>query len=271
MANRTWSETDELLLKDKFGSSTRDELTRLLPNYTCSAIKAKATKMNLKKDNPRFHFFENQIIEMINLYSFTQNIDLANRFKCSIHTVENKANQLGLKKDLEFIRRTSRDRFTEDHPARQYHFPKGHAPLNKGKKQTEYMSIEAIERTKQTRFKPGQKIWNVKPIGYERIDENGYVYVKVEEPNVFKMKHRLIWEQHYGQIKKGYNIQFKIGIRTDCNLDNLYIISRSDQLKTENSFIAKYPKEMQLAIQAKGALSRQINKQLKQNENEQEQ
>jgi hypothetical protein len=34
-------------------------------------------------------------------------------------------------------------------------FKKGHVPVNKGKKQTEFMTREAIERTKNTRFKKG--------------------------------------------------------------------------------------------------------------------
>ena len=37
-------------------------------------------------------------------------------------------------------------------------FPKGHVPRNKGKKQTDFMSAEAIERTKATRFQKGQPV-----------------------------------------------------------------------------------------------------------------
>jgi len=269
MGKRSWSEADKLLLQEKYGSSTSEELKELFPNHTYSAIKAKAIILKLKKDTSHFHFSENQISELIDLYPFTSNIDLANRFGCSIHSVENKAHRLGLKKDLEHIRQTSRERFTEDHPARKFHYQKGRTPENKGLKQIEFMSEEAIARSKATRFKKGQLSWNHKPIGSERIDKYGYVSIKVEEPNIFKQKHRVIWEQHHGPIPKGFNIQFKNGIRTDFAIENLYIITRSDQLKTENSLIAKYPKEVQLAIQAKGALNRQINKLLKQTDNEQ--
>ncbi len=40
------------------------------------------------------------------------------------------------------------------HSSKGY-FQKGHTPMNKGLKQSEYMTPGAIERTKATRFKKG--------------------------------------------------------------------------------------------------------------------
>lgn len=53
------------------------------------------------------------------------------------------------------------------------HFEKGHVPANKGKK--------FPGKTNRTSFKKGQRSHNYKPIGYERIDEDGYVLVKVSD------------------------------------------------------------------------------------------
>ncbi|HHT23148.1 MAG TPA: HNH endonuclease [Bacteroidales bacterium] len=146
------------------------------------------------------------------------------------------------------------------HPGRKSWIKKGTVPPNKGKKQIEYMTPEAIERTKATRFKKGQRVWNHKPVGYERVNTSGYTEVKTAEPNKFELKHRVIWRQHYGKIPRGHNVQFRDGNPQNFNIENLYLISRSEQLSKENSIHARYPKDVQLAIQMKGALNRYINK-----------
>ena len=199
--------------------------------------------------------------ELRQLYPTTRTQDLAIKFNCPINKVYQVANDMGLKKDIEWVRENARQNMNRpDHPAKQFHFAKGHRPGNAGKKQTEFMTPEAIARTVATRFKPGLLSWNHKEVGHERIKVDGYIEVKVAEPNKFVMKHRLTWEHHNGKIPQGYNVQFRDGNRTNCDINNLYLISRSEQLKNENSMYARYPKEMQLAIQAKGALNRQINK-----------
>lgn len=137
-------------------------------------------------------------------------------------------------------------------------FLKGNIPPNKGMKQSEYMSEDAIERTKATRFKKGQTPHNYKPIGHERVTKEGYIAVKVKEPNVFKLKQRVVWEQHFGKIPKGYNVQFKDDNRQNLDIDNLYIISRADQMKYQNS-IQNYPEEIRDAILTVGQLKRIIN------------
>ena len=96
--------------------------------------------------------------------------------------------------------------------------------------------------------------------GYERITRDGYIEVKTAEPNVFELKHRLVWIEHNGAIPKGCNIQFKDGNRQNVTIENLYMISRSKQLKNENSMYARYPEDVQYLIKLKGVLSRQINK-----------
>ena len=215
-----------------------------------------------------YYFTPVQLEEIKTLYPVTKAKDLAKQYDCSTRKIYNLAQEFGLKKDKEWIRENARKNFERpDHPAKSFHFPKGHVPENKGKKQTDYMSPESIERTKGTQFKKGQLGWNHKEVGYERINADGYIEVKVSEPRTFKLKQRHVWEMNFGTIPKGHNIQFKDKNSLNCEPENLYMISRRDQLKTENSMYARYPKELQLAIQAKGALNRQINK-LIQQENE---
>lgn len=79
----------------------------------------------------------------------------------------------------------------------------GSIPPNKGKKQTDYMTPEAIARTAKTRFKKGNEPHNTKHDGYERITQDGYIEIRVRK-GVFKLKHRLEWEKVNGPIPDGY-------------------------------------------------------------------
>lgn len=149
-----------------------------------------------------------------------------------------------------------------NHPGRKFLIKKGSIPKNKGKKQAEYMSADAIEKTKATRFSKGHLPHNTRH-DYalsDRKDKTGrvYRYIRIGLAKWIPY-HRYIWEQSNGEIPKGYNVQFKDRNTLNCTVDNLYLISKADQLKNENSLHARYPEEVRKLIQLKGALNRQIN------------
>ena len=104
-------------------------------------------------------------------------------------------------------------------------FKKGHVPANKGKKGIHYAGCE------KSWFKKGHVPKNHKPVGSERIDsKDGYVLIKVAEPNKYVLKHRWIWEQAYGPIPKNHNIIFLDGNKQNICLENLKMVSRREQL-----------------------------------------
>ena len=190
-------------------------------------------------------------------FPFKSSSEIAEQLGCPVYSVNNRAYLLGLKKDPEYLRTLNKRLGESLHESgKAFQYSKGHIPFNKGKK----MSKHVYEKAKDSMFRKGHIPANHKPVGYERITRHGYIEVKESEPNKFVLKHRRIWEQANGLIPVGYNVQFRDGDRQNCSLENLYLISRSEQLKHENSMYARYPKEVQLAIQAKGALQRQINK-----------
>jgi hypothetical protein len=217
--------------------------------------------MRAKKEKKRFRFSPEQLEELKRDYHNTRSADLADRFGCTVHAIYGASLRLGLKKDVEFIRETARNNFGENHPAKRYQIKKGTPPANKGKKQADYMTAGAIERTKATRFKTGHLPHNARPAGFERIDKDGYVLIKVPGRRKLVFKHRYVWEQQNGAIPEGFNIQFKDGDRRNCAIENLYMISRAEQMKEQNSFYVKYPEEVHELIRLKGVLKRQINKQ----------
>ena len=87
-------------------------------------------------------------------------------------------------------------------------FKKGHVPENKGKKGY------CAKGCEKTWFRKGNIPTNHRSVGSERINVYGYVEVKVEEPGKWELKHRVLWENNFGKIKKGKVIIFlKIKIR----------------------------------------------------------
>lgn len=99
-------------------------------------------------------------------------------------------------------------------------FQKGQEPPNKGKKGTCAAGCE------KSWFQKGHMPANYRPIGSERINVDGYVEVKVENPNKWKMKHRIVWESINGDIPKGYIIIFRDNDKTNTSIDNLMLIKR---------------------------------------------
>lgn len=148
-----------------------------------------------------------------------------------------------------------------------HRYQKGCIPANKGKK----MDPDTYTKCAGTMFKKGNMPANHRDVGSERINKDGYIEVKVAEPNKWKAKHRVIWEEANGPVEKGYNVQFKDGNPKNITLENLYLISRAQQLKEQNSLMARYPKEVRDVIHLRGAIKRQMTLYNKRKENHHEQ
>lgn len=101
---------------------------------------------------------------------------------------------------------------------------KGNIPFNKGKKMPE----EIYKRCAGTMFKKGNLPHNHRPVGSERLQADGYWYVKVGEPKKWKLKHHIEWEKYNKPIDTRKEvIIFLDGDRTNCDISNLKKIPRS--------------------------------------------
>lgn len=137
-------------------------------------------------------------------------------------------------------------------------FKAGAAPRNKGKKQVEYMTPEAIALTAKTRFMPGHNPHNHKPVGSTRIDsKDGYLLIKVAEPKDWQHYHRVVWQEANGPIPKGCNVQFKDGNKMNFALENLYMIDKKGNM-LQNSIVNLPPQLKEIVI-----LKKRINLKLK--------
>lgn len=263
MAKRTWTDQEIELLKTQFPEASKDQLKKLFPSKTLTAIYGKAKVVGIRRKIKHYKYTPEIIDDLKKRYPHESAKQLAIKYGFSYSSVLNMAFKLGLKKDPYFIVEHNRKQMLNpNHPARKYCIKKGNIPSNKGKKQSEYMTPEQIKKTVNTQFKKGNRPANYRPIGSERTDKEGYVLIKSRNGlKGWDLKHRVIWEKHYGEIPAGANIQFKDGNKLNCeDINNLYMITKSDQLKYENSLHVRYPEEIKKIIQLKGALRRQINK-----------
>ena len=172
-----------------------------------------------------------------------------------ISSIYCKARTLGIESSREKIQRAGYE-VSKSPSSIASRFPKGHTPVNKGKR----VSPETYAKCQPTMFKKGQTPVNHRDVGSERVNVDGYIEIKVAEPNRWRLKHRVMWEQVNGTIPRGYNVQFKNHNPLDCRIENLYLISKAEQMAKENSFWAKYPKEIQEIIHLKGVVNRAIHK-----------
>lgn len=105
-------------------------------------------------------------------------------------------------------------------------FKKGQAPHNKGKK----MSKEMYEKLRPTMFQKGC-CHNARPVGTERVDRDGYVRIKVAQPNKWELKHVVVWESYYGKVPEGHIVTFLDGNNNNFDIENLALISKAENLQ----------------------------------------
>ena len=82
----------------------------------------------------------------------------------------------------------------------------------------------------KTSFKKGTTPPQYRPVGSERINKEGYLEVKIADPNKWELKHRYIYKKYYGDIPKGHNVIFADTDKTNLNIDNLILVSKSEML-----------------------------------------
>lgn len=122
------------------------------------------------------------------------------------------------------------------------------------------MTPEAIDKTKATRFKKGNKPANTKNgTGYVSIRYDSrktpYKFIKLADGE-WVMLSTYLWEQEYGKIPKKHIICFKDGDTLNCELENLECITMAENLRRNNYNRRKeWDKEM-----AKRAVQHQIKK-----------
>lgn len=121
-------------------------------------------------------------------------------------------------------------------------FKKGNIPRYKGVKG------HCSKGSEKSWFKKGNIPQNYKPVGSERISKDGYIEIKVKDPNKWQLKHRYVWEKHNGKIPKGMILIFKDNNKLNVCLDNLILISRAENMEINRSNDYKFTGDSKEAI-----------------------
>ena len=111
-------------------------------------------------------------------------------------------------------------------------FKKGGIPHNKGKK----MPQSIYAQCSKTMFRKGNIPPNHRPVGSERLNADGYIEVKVEEPSKWKLKQRLIWEAMTGEkLSSNDVIIFLDQDKQNFAPENLFKLTRSELIRYNQS------------------------------------
>lgn len=179
-----------------------------------------------------------------------------NRSLCSCYT---HAEVLGLKKTQEFLKSDLGGRFTKMRAmGYNFRFKKGITPHNKGKKQTDYMKPEAIEKTKKTRFKKGNIPPNTKfdnAISLRECDGYKVPFIRISKAKWIPLKIKILID-NFGEIPKGHVIRVKDLNQFNLVPENLECISMKENM-SKNS-IVNYPTELIRTIKLKNDLLKTI-------------
>lgn len=69
-----------------------------------------------------------------------------------------------------------------------------------------------------------------------KITKNGYVSIGANWIKAYA--HRIVWFMHYGEIQKGFDIDHINHDRTDNRIENLRLVSRSENLKNKGKVLS---------------------------------
>lgn len=123
-------------------------------------------------------------------------------------------------------------------------FKKGQTAWNKGHK----MSKSMYARCKPTMFRKGNVPHNYKPVGSERLNVDGYIEIKIDDPKKWILKQRKVWQDHYGEtLKKNDVIIFLDGDRQNFDINNLYKLTRAELVRYNQDHLHTKDHDISLA------------------------
>ena len=155
-------------------------------------------------------------------------------------------------------------------------FKPGHKTWNEGVKG----SVGLHENCRKTQFKPGQKPHTTAPVGAYRINvTKGIPRLEQKTNNKPGPNHvrwipvtRLVWEQHHGPVPDKHIVVFADSKQAttaleEITIDKLICISRAENARRNSA--AAHSTEYGKLAQLKGAITRQVNRIIKEHEQRQ--
>lgn len=233
---KKWRECELLYLQAHYPTNDSREIAKHL-GKSHNAVRAKATVLGLVKISgpgykKKWTDEENERVKQE--YPLGEVKALAASLNTTVLSLYHHARALGVKRDESLMQEINRElgrKLAECDASIATRIKPGQVSFNKGRKQTEYMSAESIERTKATRFKPGLKTHNRVPVGTEREAKDGYIQVKVRDHagnKNYEFKHRIVYEENFGPVPAGHIVEFIDGNVRNFSPDNLRAVTRGE-------------------------------------------
>lgn len=194
-----------------------------------AAIKSRAGVLKLKRSAPNPNIYSTTATEADDRFIKRNYLKMgvktmANKIGRSDTLIRTRMKQLNLQQPRELIDQIKKD----------YRIKKGHIPLNKGKKQKDYMSRAAINRTKATRFKKGEPNHNLLYDGcitvrYNHRQRNAkpHKYIRISK-GVWKELQIYNWEKKFGPVPKGKLLGCIDGDTLNCKPSNWKLLTRAE-------------------------------------------
>ncbi len=171
--------------------------------------------------------------------------EMAKKLDRSVSSIKNRKHFLNLKLPPEILKERRL----------KTAFKKGHVPFNKGKKLEDFMTPKNVAKFRKNTFKKGRKPHNTKYNGHERLTKDGYVMIRVEEGR-YVLKHRKLWEEHFGKLQPGQNVVFKNNDRTDIRIENLELKTDAELLAENRGEYLEFPEELRTSIRLRNKLKK---------------
>jgi hypothetical protein len=175
----------------------------------------------------RRHFSPQDDAMLRELYPDTRTEDVALRMGRTLSSTYQRAGTLGLKKSAAFLASPAACR-TNGRQGIGTRFVKGQVPANKGKPMPFHPNSAA------TRFKKGQLPHNTKWAGHERVTQDGYIEISVEQTNPhtgfgrrYVLKHRWEWEKANGPVPAGMALKCLDGNKQHTDPSNWDLVPRA--------------------------------------------
>ncbi len=163
-------------------------------------------------------------------FANTKTEALAAYFGVSYSAVSSRASSLNLKKSNHYLKKHGNR--LDGVIGCQTRFKKGQPPWNKGMKGLQMGGVE-------TQFKKGNAPHNTKHDGAISIRKHKgvpYQYIRVAKA-MWQMLHVYVWEEVNGAVPSDKIIVFKDKNTMNCDLDNLEMIDRKENMRRNSSSV----------------------------------
>lgn len=242
---RLYTKEDDNIIKKYYPILTNREVARMLDRPLAS-VRDRANRIGVKKLNPPRQYSKEEIEIVKECFPILETAEISKMLGRSQSSIRHKARKLRLTKvskegllyteeELEFL-------------INNYN----KIPLEQQSKKLGRTTSALSQKLREL------GIWEDllhKPVGSERID-SGYVLQK-QEDGEWRLKHRVVWEKHHGEIPDKFRIHFKDGNTTNTDIENLELISFAESMRKYSW--ARYPHELRKVIARLNRLERVLD------------